>query len=213
MSPMLREMLIEWRARCPRKDGKSERVFPNLRCRRTCPLPREGGGGALLYNYIRARIWGPAMCRLGLPPVTPHSARQTFISTLQAQGMEVGLVANLAGHKSAVVTLSHYTHAMRGGEEAVSALDRAFAAKAQKKPLNRWGSIRTDKPALPRGRAQTASAIQQCWIDGLIMLLSTETVTCFAVGQALNSPRMARQPHCRKSHRRRSMVICAISVG
>jgi hypothetical protein len=40
--------------------------------------------------------------------------------------VEVGLVAKLAGHKSAVVTLSHYTHAMRGGEEAVGALDRAF---------------------------------------------------------------------------------------
>jgi hypothetical protein len=37
---------------------------------------------------------------------------------LQAQGIEVGLVAKLAGHKNAVVTLSHYTHAMRGGEES-----------------------------------------------------------------------------------------------
>ena len=53
--------------------------------------------------------------RLGLLAVTPHSARHSFISTLQAQGVEVGLVAKLAGHKNAVVTLSHYTHAMRGG--------------------------------------------------------------------------------------------------
>ena len=68
--------------------------------------------------------------RLGLPPVTPHSARHSFISTLQAQGIEVGLVAKLAGHKNAVVTLSHYTHAMRGGEEAVRALDRAFGRGA-----------------------------------------------------------------------------------
>jgi integrase len=127
MSPMLREMLLEWRVRCPRKDGKLERVFPNMGCRRAWPLPREGGGGALLYNNFRARIWAPAMRRLGLPAVTPHSARHAFISTLQAQGVEVGLVAKLAGHKSAVVTLSHYTHAMRGGEEAVSALDRAFS--------------------------------------------------------------------------------------
>ena len=126
MSPLLREMLLEWRVRCPRKDGKLDRVFPNLGCRRAWPLPREGGGGALLYNNFRARIWAPAMRRLGLPPVTPHSARHAFISTLQAQGVEVGLVAKLAGHKSAVVTLSHYTHAMRGGEDAVAALDLAF---------------------------------------------------------------------------------------
>jgi hypothetical protein len=31
--------------------------------------------------------------RLGLPAVTPHSARHWFISTLQAHGTEVGLVA------------------------------------------------------------------------------------------------------------------------
>jgi hypothetical protein len=52
-----------------------------------------------------------------------------FISTLQAQGVEVGLVAKLAGHKSAMVTLSHYTHAMRGGEDAVQALDRAYGPR------------------------------------------------------------------------------------
>lgn len=68
---------------------------------------------------------------LGLP-VTPHSARHAFISTLQAQGVEVGLVAKLAGHKSAVVTLSHYTHAMMGGEQAIASLDRAFAVKSEK---------------------------------------------------------------------------------
>lgn len=127
MSPRLREMLMGWRLRCPRKDGALHRVFPNFgRTRRAWPLPPENGGGALLYNNFRARVWAPALKRLGLPGVTPHSARHSFISTLQAQGVEVGLVAKLAGHKSAVVTLAHYTHAMRGGEDAVEALDRAF---------------------------------------------------------------------------------------
>ena len=63
---------------------------------------------------------------VGLPAVTPHSARHAFIYTLQAQGVEVGLVAKLAGHKNAVVTLSHYTHAMRGGAEAIMELDLAY---------------------------------------------------------------------------------------
>jgi integrase len=54
--------------------------------------------------------------RLGLPYVTPHSARHAFISTLQAKGIEVGLVAKLAGHSNAAVTLSHYTQAVRGGD-------------------------------------------------------------------------------------------------
>jgi integrase len=128
MSPLLREMLLTWRVRCPRKDGKLERVFPAPGVARAWPLPRVGGGGPLIYGNFRKRFWATTLHRLGLPAVTPHSARHSFISTLQAQGIEVGLVAKLAGHKNAVVTLSHYTHAMRGGEDAVKALDRAYAA-------------------------------------------------------------------------------------
>ena len=127
MSPLLREMLLGWRVRCPRKDGELQRVFSAPGVPRAWPLPREGGGGPFVYGSFRARYWAPMLKRLGLPPVTPHSARHSFISVLQAQGVEVGLVAKLAGHKSAVVTLSHYTHAMRGGEDAVKALDRAYA--------------------------------------------------------------------------------------
>ena len=130
MSPLLREMLLAWRVRCPRKDVKLERVFPAPGVARAWPLPRLGGGGPLIYGNFRKRYWVPTLKRLGLPAVTPHSARHSFISTLQAQGVEVGLVAKLAGHKNAVVTLSHYTHAMRGGEEAVKALDRAYAGSA-----------------------------------------------------------------------------------
>lgn len=130
MSPHLRAMLLDWRVRCPRKDGKLERVFPALGNVRAWPLPRENGGGPLIYNNFRTRFWVPALKRLGLPPVTPHSARHSFISILQAQGVEVALVAKLAGHKNAVVTLSIYSHAMRGGEEAMQALDRAFQSRA-----------------------------------------------------------------------------------
>ena len=129
MSPLLRELLLEWRVRCPRRDGELHRVFPAHGKLRAWPLPRAGGG-PLIYNNFRARFWAPMLKRLGLPPVTPHSARHSFISTLQAQGVEVGLVAKLAGHKNAVVTLSHYTHAMRGGEDAVAALDRAYGRGA-----------------------------------------------------------------------------------
>jgi integrase len=130
MSPLLREMLLAWRVRCPRKDVKLERVFPAPGVARAWPLPRLGGGGAFIYGNFRRRYWTVILKRLGLPAVTPHSARHSFISTLQAQGVEVGLVAKLAGHKNAVVTLSHYTHAMRGGQDAVKTLDRAYAGSA-----------------------------------------------------------------------------------
>ena len=130
MSATLRRMLLDWRVRCPRHNGSLKLVFPAPGVIRAWPLPRERGGGPLIYFNFRTRFWVPALKRLGLPYVTPHSARHSFISTLQAQGVEVGLVAKLAGHKNAVVTLSHYTQAMRGGEAAVEALERAFAPKS-----------------------------------------------------------------------------------
>jgi integrase len=128
MCSLLRTMLMEWRLVCPRRSGELHWVFPGLGHRQTWPLPRIGGGGPLLYWNFRTRFWVPALKSLGLPIVTPHSARHCFISTLQAQGIEVGLVAKLAGHASAVVTLGHYTQAVRGAESAVAALERAFTA-------------------------------------------------------------------------------------
>jgi integrase len=58
--------------------------------------------------------------------VAPHSARHAFISTLQAKDVEVELVAKLAGHANAAITLSHYTQAVRGGAAAVEALEQAY---------------------------------------------------------------------------------------
>jgi integrase len=106
------------------------RVFPGLGNLRAWPLPRANGGGPLIYNNFRARVRPPMLKRLGIPQVTPYSARHSFISALQARGVEVGLVAKLAGHKNAVVTLSHYTHVMRDGGDAVKALDKAYAGGA-----------------------------------------------------------------------------------
>ena len=85
------------------------RVFPGPGRLQPWPKPRLGGGGALLYQNFRKRYWAPVFAKLGLPYVTPHSARHSYISTLQSVGIEVGLVAKLAGHASAVVTLGHYT--------------------------------------------------------------------------------------------------------
>ena len=57
-------------------------------------------------SELPQRYWEPVFKRLGLPYVTPHSARHSFISTLQAQGIEVGLVAKIAGHANPTVTLA-----------------------------------------------------------------------------------------------------------
>jgi integrase len=83
----------------------------------------------LLYQNFRKRYWQPAFKRLKLPYVTPHSARHSFISTLQAEGIEVGLVAQIAGHANPTVTLGHYTQAVRDGGVAIAALERAYATQ------------------------------------------------------------------------------------
>jgi integrase len=81
MSALMREMLLEWRVRCPRRAGRLERVFPAPGNVRAWPLPRDNGGGPLQYNNYRTRYWAPAMRDLGRPAATPHSARHTWIST------------------------------------------------------------------------------------------------------------------------------------
>lgn len=125
---MLRTMLLEWRLTCPRLEGNLHRVFPGPGVPRQWPLPRIGGGGPVLYSNYLKRYWRPAFGASGMRYVTHHSARHSFVSNLQAQGVEVGLVAKLAGHANPAVTLGHYTQAVRGGADAVALLDASYRA-------------------------------------------------------------------------------------
>lgn len=124
ISRILREMLQNWRKRCPTAVGQEERVFPLLGRRDYKRHPKIGH--PLAYTNFLYTYWRPALASLQLPRVTPHSARHAFISTLQAQGIEIGLVAKLAGHSDPAVTLGHYTQAVRGGEMAIHRLEDAY---------------------------------------------------------------------------------------
>ena len=126
MSPRLKSMLLQHRLTCSRLDGQLYRVFPGLGHKRAWPQIRIGGG-QLLYQNWRKRFWVPGLEAADVPYVTPHSARHAFISNLQAQGIEVGLVAKIAGHANPMVTLGHYTQAVRGGHEAIQKIDEAYA--------------------------------------------------------------------------------------
>jgi integrase len=130
ISTSLRQMLLGWRLACPRLEGTLYRVFPGPGVPQQWPLPRLGGGGPLLYSNFLKRYWRPAFKAAGIRYVTHHSARHSFVSTLQAQGIEVGLVAKLAGHANPAVTLGHYTQAVRGGADALAVLDRAYSTPA-----------------------------------------------------------------------------------
>ena len=158
MSPTLRELLLAWRVRFPRKGRELHRVFPGPGRLQEWPKPRVGGGGALLYQNFRKRYWQPAFKRLKLPYVTPHSARHSFISTLQAEGIEVGLVAQIAGHANPTVTLGHYTQAVRGryGGVAIAALEAGLCRAAHPGVARppRWPAV------APRTRAGVAAGSQ-----------------------------------------------------
>jgi integrase len=151
MSAVLQDMLARWRRLCPCADEGRERVFPRLGPLPSSPGQPLGSGGVLSYANFRKTYWEPVFAALGLPYVTPHSARHTFISTLQAQGIEVGLVAKLAGHANANVTLGHYTQAVRGGEVAVNALENAYFGKPAAARAAAPAEGRSDKEeAMPR---------------------------------------------------------------
>ena len=125
--PMLDGLLRDWRRHCPSDTLGLGRVFPTLG--RTYDTGRAARRGLpLTYYNFRTNYWAPALAACNLPYVTPHSARHTYISTLQAAGVEVGLVAKLVGHANANVTLSHYTHAMRGGDVAVQRLQEMYVS-------------------------------------------------------------------------------------
>lgn len=128
MMPRLRSMLLQHRLTCTRKDGELYLVFPGLGKKKAWPRPRIGGGGQLLYQNWRKRFWEKGLEDAGVPYVTPHSARHAFISYIQAQGVEVGLVAKIVGHANPSVTLTHYTQGVSGGAEAVAKLDDAYRA-------------------------------------------------------------------------------------
>lgn len=124
ISPLLRTMLLNWQQVCPVAENGDRRVFPCLGLL-SCPTHKKRGT-PLSYANFSGNYWRPALRALGLPYVTPHSARHAFISTLQASGIEIGVVAKLAGHADPAVTLSHYTQPVRDGSGAVVALEMAY---------------------------------------------------------------------------------------
>lgn len=120
-------MLREWKEHCPRLNGQLYRVFPaqgNEHGKGRSPKA-ESDGGILLSNF-RNRIWYPLFDRLGLPRITMYAARHMVLSYLQAQGVEIGLVAKIAGHSSPQITLQYYTHAVSECEGMMDTLDEAY---------------------------------------------------------------------------------------
>jgi integrase len=126
MVQKLREALLAWKPRCPRKKGVPDRVFPCLGYKYGDAKDQSRAGGALMLANFSNRVWKPLIQRLGLPPVTPYVARHLVISNLQAQGVEVGIVAKIAGHANPQITLQHYTHQVRENTGVMDKLSTAY---------------------------------------------------------------------------------------
>ncbi len=127
MNTLLRDMLLEWRERYPRFEGKPDRVFPAQAHESgwgAKPMPNSDHG--LTVNNFRNRVWYPLLKRLGLPQISLYAVRHMAISYLQAQGVEIGLVAKIAGHSSPQITLQYYTHAVREYEGVMDELNAAY---------------------------------------------------------------------------------------
>ena len=59
--------------------------------------------------------------RTGLPEVTVHGLRHTFVTLLIAKGVDIVTVSSLAGHANASTTLNMYSHAVQ--ERKASAIE------------------------------------------------------------------------------------------
>ncbi|MDX2204605.1 MAG: tyrosine-type recombinase/integrase [Hyphomicrobiaceae bacterium] len=127
ISCVLHHMLVRWQQHYPSEQLPAARVFVGLGRTYAAGFQPLGVGRPLTYANFRNNYWKPAFARAQLAYVTPHSARHTFISVLQAAGVELGLVSKLAGHANPSVTLQHYTQAVRGGEDAIARLETIYA--------------------------------------------------------------------------------------
>ncbi len=127
LNSLLWKMLIDWQKRCPTHDGKLHRVFPaqGNEFHKGRKATAEADGGLTLNNF-RMRVWYPTLLRVSLPKVSLYATRHMAISYLQAQGVEVGLVAKIAGHSSPEITLKYYTHAVREDPDVMNNLNAAY---------------------------------------------------------------------------------------
>jgi len=74
--------------------------FRRLVTARLGPSRGLGGGGPLIYHKFLRRFWRAFFEKHNVPYVTPHAARRGYSSTLQLQGVELGVVAKLMGQQA-----------------------------------------------------------------------------------------------------------------
>ena len=82
-------------------------------------------GGPLARSLFNRRVWKPAVIRAGIPSITFHGLRHSFVAILVAAGCNVREVSEWAGHNSVAFTLTRYGGLFEDGSDA--AVDRLDA--------------------------------------------------------------------------------------
>jgi len=86
---------------------------------------RPRGAAPLARSLFSRRVWRPAVTRAGIPSITFHGLRHSFVAILVAAGCNVREVFEWAGHNSVAFTLTRYGGLFEGGSDA--AVDRLDA--------------------------------------------------------------------------------------
>jgi integrase len=82
-------------------------------------------GGPLARSLFSRRVWQSAVIRAGIPSITFHGLRHSFVAILVAAGCNVREVSEWAGHNSVAFTLTRYGGLFEDGSDA--AVDRLDA--------------------------------------------------------------------------------------
>lgn len=67
--------------------------------------------------------------KIGLPPRSYHKIRKTYVSRLLDSGLPITTVRDLAGHKTAELTLNTYGHSLRTSDALVSDVEKALVLR------------------------------------------------------------------------------------
>ena len=93
-------------------------------------------GGPLARSLFARRVWQPAAKRAGLPGITFHGLRHSFVAILVAAGCNVREVSEWAGHNNVAFTLTRYGGLFEdGSDSAVDRLDALFGQAADPQPV------------------------------------------------------------------------------
>ena len=86
----------------------------------------RGDGTPLRQDWVNRGVLEPALKRAGLPRITYHGLRHSFVAGLISQNVPIKVIQELARHASIQTTLDKYGHILPDSkEDAVGLLERA----------------------------------------------------------------------------------------